>query len=53
MRLGERHRARLEPAVKDFGNTLEGTFAHFRGNGNLVDVLTMKVLDTFNSRKFF
>jgi len=53
MRLGERHSTRLEPAVKDFRNTLERTFAHFRGDCNLVDVLTMKVLDTFNSREFF
>ena len=43
MRLGVRHRARLEPAVKDLRNALQHTLALFGRNREAVDRLAVQV----------
>ena len=43
--------SRLEPTVKDFFNPLQLTLALLRRNGDVVDRLSVKILDAGDTRK--
>lgn len=51
MRLGVRHASRLEPAVEHFFNSLQIAFALLRGDGDVVDALSMQVGDVVVARE--
>ena len=43
------HTARLEPTVEDLFDALEVPFAFFRGDGDVVDFITMEIRDAFDA----
>jgi hypothetical protein len=51
VKLGERHGARLEPAIEDFGNSSENSLALLRGNGNVIDAFSVEISNFSTSRE--
>lgn len=51
MRLGVRHASRLEPAVEHFFNSFKIAFALLRGDGDVVDALSVQIGDVVVARE--